>query len=54
LRQSLPNELLHDLASLGALRARRMFGGIRIYCDDVFFALIWEGILYFKCRPRRR
>ena len=41
-------EVFDVLAGLGELRARRMFGGIGLYCDDVFFALIAEGVLYFK------
>jgi DNA transformation protein and related proteins len=30
------------------VRARRMFGGVGIYSDEVFFALIADDILYFK------
>lgn len=46
-----PNLLAHvldQLAALGALRHRKMFGGVYIYCDDRFIATIHEEILYFK------
>jgi len=33
-------EILERMAPLGALRARRMFGGVGLYCDDVFFGLV--------------
>lgn len=42
-------EYLRDLfAPLGTLRARRMFGGCGLYCDELFFALIAEQRLYLK------
>jgi len=41
-------DLLERLAPLGELRARRMFGGSGLYCDDVFFGLIAEGVLFFR------
>lgn len=46
--EALAAELLARLAPLGELRARRMFGGVGLYCDDVFFGLIDAGVLYFK------
>jgi DNA transformation protein and related proteins len=39
---------LELLAPLGALRARRMFGGHGIYAEEVFIALISEDRLYLK------
>lgn len=42
------DDLLERMEALGALRARKMFGGAGIYCDDVFFALVAGGVLYFK------
>ena len=42
-------ELLHDvLAPLGHVTARRMFGGIGVYLDGLFFALLFDGTAYFK------
>ena len=31
-----------------SVRARRMFGGVGLYADDLFFALIDDDVLYFK------
>jgi DNA transformation protein and related proteins len=39
---------LELLAPLGAVRARRMFGGHGLYKDDLFFALIANEGLYLK------
>ena len=39
---------LELLAPLGAVRAKRMFGGQGLYCDDLFFALIAADRLYLK------
>jgi DNA transformation protein len=44
----LVNHCLELLAPLGAVRARRMFGGHGLYCDDLFFALIASDRLYLK------
>jgi DNA transformation protein len=41
-------ELLPRLEPLGAVRAKRMFGGVGLYCDERFFGVIDEGVLYFK------
>ena len=39
---------LADFASLGSIRQRKMFGGVYIYCDDLFIATVHDGKLYFK------
>jgi DNA transformation protein len=36
------------LTPLGPVRARRMFGGHGLFLDDLMFALISGGALYFK------
>lgn len=36
------------LAPLGAVTARRMFGGFGIYCSGVMFGLIADDTLYLK------
>ena len=46
--------LLHDLAPLGTVRARKMFGGVGIYYNDVFFAILYRGRLYFKVDDANR
>jgi DNA transformation protein len=42
------------LASLGPVRWRRMFGGIGIYVDDLFIAIIASDRLYLKAGPQFR
>ena len=46
--------VLDQLASLGRVRSRRMFGGVGLYADDVFFALIDSDTLYFKVDDANR
>lgn len=40
--------LLEQLAPLGSLRTRSMFGSFGIYCDDLFFAIISDDVLFVK------
>lgn len=40
--------LLELLSPLGNVRTKKMFGGHGVYCNEVFFALICNGILYFQ------
>jgi len=42
------------LAPLGAVRARRMFGGHGFYVDELFVALIAFGRLYLKADAQSR
>ncbi len=48
--------VLDQLAGLGEITSKRMFGGAGIYCGDRFFALIAGDALYLKAddvsRPR--
>jgi DNA transformation protein len=39
------------LGELGEVRARAMFGGFGIYCDDVVIGIIADGTLYLKADP---
>ena len=41
-------ELRAALAPLGELGARRMFGGVGLYLEGVFFGLFFGGELWFK------
>jgi DNA transformation protein len=43
-----------QLAGLGGVVMRRMFGGVGIYFQDVFFALIADDVLYFKVDDANR
>lgn len=45
---ALLDNVLKLLDGLGALRTRRMFGGVYIYCDDLFIATVHDNTLYFK------
>lgn len=36
------------LEAVGPIRWRRMFGGYGLYCDDLFFALVADDVLYLK------
>lgn len=40
--------VLDQLAPLGPVRARRMFGGGGLYLSDTMFAIVSEDVLYFK------
>lgn len=40
--------VLEQLAGLGSLRSNRMFGGVGLYSDGLFFGLIDDDTLYFK------
>lgn len=49
--------VLEQLArTMPDIRARNMFGGVGLYCGDLFFALMDHDVLYFKVdeanRPR--
>jgi DNA transformation protein len=37
-----------------AVRARSMFGGVGVYSDDLFFALIDDDVVYFKTNDETR
>lgn len=36
------------LVDIGVVAARRMFGGIGIFCDDKMFGIVFDDTLYFK------
>jgi DNA transformation protein and related proteins len=44
--------VLELLDGIGQLRHRKMFGGIYIYCDDLFIATIHDDKLYFKANKK--
>lgn len=46
--QSFLDMLKDVLAPVGAITARRMFGGASLYADGVLFALVEEDALYLK------
>jgi DNA transformation protein len=46
--------VLDQLAGLGALRCRAMFGGFGIYRSETFFAIVYKGRLFFKTDAETR
>ena len=43
-----------QLAPLGAIRVRAMFGGYGFYADELFFAVVDDDMLYFKADDANR
>jgi DNA transformation protein and related proteins len=46
--------VLEQLEPVGRVRARGMFGGHGVYCDDLFFALIAHDMLHLKVDDSNR
>jgi DNA transformation protein len=46
--------VLDQLATLGGVTSRRMFGGVGLYRDELFFGLIDDDVLYFKVDESNR
>lgn len=46
-KESFLDFVLDQLAGLGRIEARAMFGGHGLYRGEAFFALLWRGRLYF-------
>ncbi len=46
--------VLDQLAGLGAVSSRRMFGGAGLYCDEYFFGLIADDVLYLRVDDSNR
>jgi DNA transformation protein len=46
--------VLDQLADLGRVTSRKMFGGIGLYCGTVFFGIIARDELYLKVDDRTR
>jgi DNA transformation protein and related proteins len=48
-------EILKDaLGRIGTVSGRRMFGGVGVYFDGIFFALIDDGAIYLKTSDETR
>jgi DNA transformation protein len=41
-------------APFGDIRIRKMFGGAGVYCDDLFFAILDDEVVYFKVDDETR
>jgi DNA transformation protein len=46
--------VLEQLGGLARVTSRRMFGGMGLYCDGVFFGLIDDDTLFFKVDDTNR
>ena len=46
--------VIEQLRYVGPVTARSMFGGVGLYCDGLFFALIDDDTLYFKVDDSNR
>jgi|SRR5688572_3286041 DNA transformation protein len=46
--------VLEQLAAAGSVSPRPMFGGVGLYLDGIFFALIDDDTLYFKADEASR
>jgi DNA transformation protein and related proteins len=46
--------VLDQLAALGGVSSRRMFGGVGLYCDELFFGLIAADVLYLRVDDANR
>lgn len=46
--------VVEQLAEIVPIRSRRMFGGVGIYGDGLFFAIIADDVLYFKVDDSNR
>jgi DNA transformation protein len=46
--------VLEQLQGLGSVTSRRMFGGVGLYQDGRFFAIIMGDTLYFKVNDANR
>ncbi len=52
--ESYQSFVLEQLEGVGQVTAKNMFGGVGLYLDRVFFALISNDILYFKVDESNR
>lgn len=46
--------VLDNLADLGPVRARSMFGGTGLYLEDTFFGVVYDDRLFFKTNDETR
>jgi DNA transformation protein len=46
--------VLEQLAGLPGVTSQRMFGGVGLYCDELFFGLIDDDVLYLRADETNR
>jgi|SRR5579862_4614549 len=53
-RRDYRDYVLEQLAGLGGVRSRPMFGGVGLYCEEHFFGLIADDTLYLRVDDSNR
>jgi DNA transformation protein len=53
-RDGFTDFLFEQLAPLGRITARRMFGKIGVFCDGVMFGMLAEGMLFLRVDEHNR
>jgi DNA transformation protein len=48
------DQIMDDLAGLGEITARSMFGGLGLYRSETIFGILFRGRLYLKVDDRSR
>jgi DNA transformation protein len=46
--------VVEQLSAVRGITSRRMFGGVGLYCEGVFFGLIMDDVLYFRAGDENR
>jgi DNA transformation protein len=46
--------VLEQLGGLAGVTSQRMFGGVGLYCDELFFGLIADDVLYLRADDANR
>jgi DNA transformation protein len=46
--------IVDQLSIVGSIHCKRMFGGVGLYSDGIFFALIANDVLYLKVNDTNR
>lgn len=46
--------VLEQLSAVRGVTSRRMFGGVGLYCEGIFFGLIMDDVLYFRAGDENR
>ena len=49
--QDFVDYVAEQLRESGSIRSRKMFGEYGLYCDDIFFAVIFDDQLFIKVTP---
>ena len=52
--ESFSNYVLEQLIPFGPVIARKMFGGMGLFCNNIMFGLIANDVLYFKMDDSNR